>query len=336
MDSREWSRRGAIGGLSALLAVAGARAQPTGTAVPPPPAKAAGPESVLETAFDDARRVAVPVYLDGKGPYDFVIDTGSNRSVVSAEVAAVLNLPPAGSAEVHGIISAEPAPLVRVRRLRVSNVISSGLSLPVEPASRLGADGLLGIDMMKGRSVAIRFRDQTFHIAESGGIILGEASNSRLRSPSAPFVVPARYRSGQLLIVDAFAAGRPITAFLDSGSQVTVANGALLTAALAVEPDLAQRLIHSQLVSATGQTAAVEFGPLPGLRIGGRDVETSLVAYADLHVFELWDLKTTPSLLIGVDILRRFDEVAFDFGRKLISFWPSRTPIHPPPPPGPR
>ena len=329
-----WTRRGALAGLAALPTLRTARAQTGGVKVAVPAAPDV--DKVLETAFDQARRVEVPVYLDGRGPYLFVVDTGSNRTVVSAEVARTLHLPPAGTAEVHGILSAEPAPLVAVKRIRVSDVISSNLKAPVEPASKLGADGLLGIDMLTGRRIAIRFRDQTFQVSGSGGLSIGEQVNSRIRSPHAPFSVPARYKSGQLLIVDAVAANRPITAFLDSGSQVTVANLALRQAALAIDPTLESRLIHSALVSATGQRAEAEFGPLPGLRIGGRDVETSLVAYADLHVFELWDLETTPSILIGVDVLRRFDEVAFDFGEKLITFWPARTPIHPPPPPGPR
>lgn len=333
-----WTRRGTLGGLAALPALRFPRAQRASSASPPPgSAPPALPvDKVLETAFDQARRVEVPVTLDGRGPYYFVIDTGSNRTVVSEEVAKTLNLPPDGTVSVHGILSAELAPVVLVKRIRVSDVVSSNLQAPVEPASKLGADGLLGIDMLKGRSVAIRFRDQTFHIAGSGGISMGQQTTSRIHSPSAPFTVPARYRSGQLLIVDAFAAGKPITAFLDSGSQVTVANLALRQAALAVDHTLESRLIHSVLISATGQRATAEFGPLPDLRIGGRDVEAPLVAYADLHVFDLWDLRDTPALLMGVDTLRRFDEVAFDFGEKLITFWPSRTPIHPPPPPAPR
>jgi hypothetical protein len=94
---------------------------------------------------------------------------------------------------------------------------------------------------------------------------------------------------------------------------------------LQARPDVGQRLIHSALISATGQRAAADFGPLPGLRLGGMRIEAPLVAFADLHIFDLWELRTRPTLLIGVDTLRRFDRVAFDFTRKLITFWPLRT-----------
>jgi hypothetical protein len=53
-------------------------------------------------------------------------------------------------------------------------------------------------------------------------------------------------------------------------------------------------------------------------------IEAPLVAFADLHIFDLWDLQARPTVLIGVDTLRRLDRVAFDFGRKLITFWPLR------------
>ena len=301
-------------------------------AVPPAPAPAAPPApgsgdagAFLETAFDQARRVGVPVFVNGKGPFDFVVDTGSNVSVVSTEVADACGLPEAGQALVHGILSAEPATLVGVKRLRVGKVVTAGLRLPRVLRSRVGADGILGLDMLHSRRIVLNFQDQTFEISPSdAGVVLGMGVNSRLAAPGQPVTVPARFQDGQLVIIDAEAVGAPVTAFLDSGSQVTVGNRAVRTAALARRPDLAARLIHSELMSATGQRAPAEFGVLPGLRLGGLPIEAPLVAFADLHIFDLWDLQGRPTVLIGVDTLRRFDRVAFDFGRKLITFWPLR------------
>lgn len=297
--------------------------QPAQPAAPTP--AAADGNAFLETAFDQARRLAVPVFLNGRGPFEFVVDTGSNVSVVCTEVADVCRLPPAGSALVHGILSAEPAPLVAVSRLRVGSVVTAGLRLPRVLRSRVGADGILGLDMLRSRRIVLGFQAQTFEISPADlGAQLGVDRNSRLSAPNQPVIVPARFHAGQLVIIDAEAVGAGVTAFLDSGSQVTVANRAVKAAALARRPDLAGRLIHSELMSATGQRAPAEFGVLPGLRIGGLPIEAPLVAFADLHIFDLWDLQARPTVLIGVDTLRRFDRVAFDFGRKLITFWPLR------------
>jgi hypothetical protein len=269
--------------------------------------------------------MTVPVFLDGKGPFGFVVDTGANRSVVAAEIASFCRLPDAGTAPVHGIIGAEPAPLAKVGRLRVGQVLSSNLKLPVVPQSRLGAAGILGLDILRNRRVVLDFHAQSFEIAPSGvAPSIGHGGGSRLAALDQPVTVPARYRSGQLVILDAEAAGKGVTAFLDSGSQVTVANLALRDLAFAARPDLAARAIRSELISATGQRAQAEFARLPGLRLGGQALDSPLVAFADLHIFGLWDLLATPTILIGVDILRRFDKVAFDFARKQITFWPLR------------
>jgi hypothetical protein len=319
----------ALSALAAGLAVRRALAQPGAPSLPGPPAAPPDAGAYLETAFDQARRLTVPVRLNGRGPFAFVVDTGANRSVVAEDVAAQCGLPKAGVAPVHGIVSVEPAPLAKVSRLRVGEVVSAGMKLPIVPRERLGAEGILGLDAMRGRRMRLGFRDRSFEIeASSSGAGLTRGGGTRISSPYAPVTVPARYKSGQLVILDAEAADRPITAFLDSGSQVTVANLVLRDLVFAARPDLARKVVRSELVSATGQRITAEFAPLAGLRLGGQRLGDPLVAFADLHIFQLWDLSGQPTVLIGVDVLRRFDSVAFDFGRKTVTFWPLR-PVRP-------
>jgi hypothetical protein len=316
------SRRAALTTLAGGLAAARpvwAQAQPHAP-VPRPDNGA-----YLETAFDAAVRLTVGVRLNGQGPYAFVIDTGANRSVVAQEVALECRLPRDGSAPVHGIVSMQSAPLVKVGRLTVGDVISSSLSLPVLPQQEVGAQGILGLDAMHGRRIVLGFRDQTFQIAPSAtGAELSRGRDTRIPSHYAPVTVPCRYRSGQLVILDAEAGARGITAFLDSGSQVTVGNAALRDLVFDARPELAKKAVRSELISATGQRVTAEFAPLDGLRLGGARLGAPLAAFADLHIFDLWDLRSMPTVLIGVDVLRRFDQVAFDFGHKTVTFWPGR------------
>jgi hypothetical protein len=311
--------------IAGFLATSKASAAPEVT-VPPDPSEPPTVPTILETAFDQARRLAVPVFIDNKGPYEFVVDTGSNRSVISTEVADFLRLPEVGTAPVHGILGAQSAPLVKLDRMRTGAVSSSGLHVPKVARSRVGADGILGLDMLHSRRIVLDFHAQTFEISPSAqGPMLGDMDASRLHSSFAPVTVPARFQAGQLVIIDADAAGHDVTAFLDSGSQVTVANLALRDLALTSRPDLRARLIDSELISATGQKAEAQFGALPGLRLGGLRIEAPFVGFADLHIFDLWELRSRPTVLVGVDTLRRFQKVAFDFGRKLITFWPLRS-----------
>lgn len=43
-------------------------------------------------------------------------------------------------------------------------------------------------------------------------------------------------------------------------------------------------------------------------------------AFAPLHIFSLWGLNDRPAMLVGIDILRHFDEVSLDFGRREVTF----------------
>jgi hypothetical protein len=287
-----------------------------------PPKPDAGAQ--LETAFDEAKRMVVPVFINGRGPFGFVVDTGANRSVVATEVAAECGLSSAGQADVHGIAGVEPANMAAVRRLAVGEVVSSGLELPTVPRARLGADGLLGVDILRGRRMSLDFADNRFEIsASSPGPELGRASNSRIPSHVDPIHVAATYRFGQLVILDAQVGGVPVSAFLDSGSQVTVGNRALRDAVVRAVPDFGVRLAPVPLISATGQTAMGEFAPLPTLRLGGMAVNQVIGIFAELHIFELWKLADRPAILIGVDVLRHFRDVTLDFGRKQVVFTPA-------------
>ena len=126
----EWfSRRGMLCGLIAAPVAACASA-PERTmvqvnlqsATPPPPTgePPADADGDVRASFDAVRRMLVDVMIDGDGPYRFVVDTGANRSVLSKEVAAALQLSTTGQALVHGIAGVMPSPTVVVRALAVS------------------------------------------------------------------------------------------------------------------------------------------------------------------------------------------------------------------------
>jgi predicted aspartyl protease len=331
MSGDGWSRRGLAAALApaVLSACAAVGRRPlvsvnmldTGPAPPQPPPDAG---AQLETAFDQALRMTVPIYLNGKGPFGFVVDTGANRTVVATEVAEACGLPAAGQVEVHGIAGAEPASQVAVRRLAVGSVSSSGLVLPVLPRGRLGADGLLGVDILRGRQMLLDFVQNRFEIAASGqGVAIGQGTNSRIRSAQAPIQVAASYRYGQLVILDSQVANVAVSAFIDSGAQVTVGNRALRDAVVRTHPDFGVHLAPVPLISATGQTAMGEFAPLPTLRLGGMQINQVIGIFANLHIFDLWKLNDRPAILIGIDVLRHFHDVTLDFGRREVIFTPA-------------
>lgn len=327
---RAWSRRAAVSG---LLAVGGCAVQPEAMVnlvqAPPtePPATPPADGQLLETAFDATTRMTVPVRLDGQGPLEFVVDTGANVSVVAIEVAQRLQLPNIGQAYVHGIAGSLLTDLTRVGRLSVGRVSEAIPRMPMMPRGRIGADGLLGMDVLRGRRLIMDYEHRRLDIARSvrrpGGTPVFSLSGVR-RGGDPVFVVPARIRFGQLIIVDAEIADVRVIAFLDSGSQNTVGNGALKRAVASRNSGFAERLFKAPLISATGQTAIGEIASMPPLRLGGLLVGNMSIAFADLHIFDLWELNDRPALLVGADVLRQFNSVEIDYGGRLVTFRPPK------------
>jgi len=118
--------------------------------------------------------------------------------------------------------------------------------------------------------------------------------------------------------IHADVAGVRVVAFLDSGAQDTIGNMALRQLAIVRYPTIPWR--QTPILSVTGQTLPAELADLPALRIGGMHLPFWPVAFADLHVFEMWSLIDRPALLIGVDILTRFQTVCLDFVRDEVRF----------------
>jgi predicted aspartyl protease len=304
---------------------------------PPPSAEPSGDDgAALKTSFDAVRRMTVPTFIDKAGPYTFVVDTGANHSVMATELAGALSLPSGGRAAIHGIAGVDPAETVIVKRITVGGLSSKRMRMPLLPRHHLGAEGLLGVDVLERRRVTLDFRNNLFSIAPSNKEATANlrGSATRLPKPEADpslVVVPAKHRFGQLTIVDAEVDGVPVTAFLDSGAETTVGNLALRDAVLTRQPGLRSQILVVQLVSATGQMVGGELSKMPPLRLGGLRIGNLSCVFADLHTFRIWDLLSTPAILIGVDVMRHFDSIELDFGRSLVSFRtpPTATPLPP-------
>ncbi|MFN3523380.1 MAG: retroviral-like aspartic protease family protein [Phenylobacterium sp.] len=331
------TRRQAVTILGAALASpAGALAAPRKAGVAmdlqPPAPQDESDTAALASAADVAERMTAPVFINGQGPFDFVVDTGANRTVVARELALSLGLPLAGRAEIHGIAGVEPSETVNIGRLDIGRVASRRLRAPMLDRARLGADGLLGVDVMRNRRVAMDFAGNRLTIGKPDAepVTRRNVSDGRLRDNAAEeaaaanvVIVPARYRFGQLIIIDADMGGSPVTAFLDSGSQNTVGNLVLHQRLKATPFALTAQTTVVELISATGQRAQGELSSVPPLRMGGLTIGNLSAVFADLHIFRLWELSDRPAILIGIDVMRHFDAVELDFANRRVLF---RTP----------
>jgi predicted aspartyl protease len=279
-----------------------------------PPASVEGyqPPTDLKSILDIYKRMTGPVKVAGTGPYPFVVDTGANQSVVSAEIAAALGLKAGDPQPLNGVAGVQTTPTA-IATLQFGGRTARDVTLSVLPEAAIGGPGMLGLDQLDGARLTLDFARQQVTI-DDGPPLPGGGQAFHMR---------AKRRDGQLTLVDANLAGIPVTAFLDSGAQDTIGNMALRELAITRYP---LTPIHEvPIVSVTGQTIAAQFADLPSLRIGGVTLPSWPVAFADLHIFRMWDLTRAPAILIGVDVLSRFETVCLDFRHDEVGF---RLPAH--------
>jgi predicted aspartyl protease len=259
---------------------------------------------------DIGDRMTVAVSVGGRGPYRFLVDTGSERTVISRQLANRLQLEGGKAAILHSVIGVNDVNTVFIPHLQVSNNVISVVDAPALEASNIGADGMLGIDSLRSQRVMFDFKAQTMSITPS---------NKPLeRLDGKTIVVRARSRHGRLIFSEAKIDGQPLTVIIDTGSQVTIGN-------MALQRSLMKRRLWNvpnavTIESVTGEKLQAKVALLNQLEIGEVRVEDLAVAFADAHIFRQLDLTKKPALLLGMNAMRAFDRISIDFHSKKVRF----------------
>jgi len=305
------TRRAVAAGLTAgaLFGPSLVRAQPAAPSATPmaPPVDPLLDPSVVAASADFSDRMTVPVKLNGQGPFPFVIDTGSNRSVVSEILAQRLNLPTGETLQVHAATGVVDTPSVRIANLTVGNRWLRNFDAPVLQAANLGALGMLGIDAVANQRIVLDFRRRRM------SLIPAHQSND----DAGAVVVRARSKYGQLLLVDSSVEGIPLYVIIDTGGEMTIANSTLRTLLAKRRASYPQPV---KITSVTGVTVDADLSFLPKVRLGAMDMSNLQVAYSDMYVFRQFGLDTKPAMLLGMSTLRYFDRVSIDFPAREVRF----------------
>lgn len=269
-------------------------------------------DALVATGEDAALRLTVPVMVNGQGPFDFVIDTGADRTVISEELATRLGLPSAGRAKLHAMGGSGNVDIVEIAQISVSNRTATKVRAAALPARHVGADGLLGIDSLKGQRIEMDFDAKTMKLVPSS------APEAVVPKDGELIIVTARTKLGQLVMVDADAAGQKIHVVVDTGAQNTVGNAKLRRI-------LSKRVKGTvitpiDMIDVLGQRTAADYTIVDRVRIGGVAMGNTAVAFAEAHPFKLFGLSNKPSMLLGIETLKAFKRVSVDFSTRKIKF----------------
>jgi hypothetical protein len=78
------TRRILTAGLGLSFAGQAALARQATPALTPPPVQTPDPVLYLDASLDADDRLTIPVMINGQGPFQFIVDTGADRSVLSS------------------------------------------------------------------------------------------------------------------------------------------------------------------------------------------------------------------------------------------------------------
>lgn len=300
---------------AAALIPGTAAAQEPAQAVPPTP-----DQTELQLTRNLFTRLASRVDINNHGPFNFVIDTGSAWTAVSDRVAALLELPARDPLIVHGIAEAAITPSVAVDKIKLRGVSLHDLRCPVLPHDQLGADGLLGLDVLDRFRLSFDTERRVASLVRPGvEILMGGSAviGSRLHRTG---IRSMRGRFGQLIMRGMRVSGEAAAAFVDSGAQYSIGNHALRRAITLNRSGGLSRTRSTPVFGVTGQSLQAELARVSDLRLGPHRLGPTTLLFADLHCFEALELSDRPTLLIGADLLGRFRRVTLDFSRNTVMF----------------
>lgn len=256
-------------------------------------------------------RVTIPISIDGKGPWNFIIDTGSQRTVIARELAQKLALPPRANVIIISMTGRAEVSTVALPPLDFGGNRIDDIEAPVLEGDHLGAQGLLGLDSLHAKRVTLNFRTGRMEIA---------SSNVRRRLSADPdtIVVEARRKRGQLILLDSQVNGMRVNIMLDTGTNFSIGNLALRDRLMAKKR--APAMLEATLTSVTGGALTGQVGRIRSVRMGRVNLTQVPVLFADASPFAELGMRDKPALLLGISALRIFDRVAIDFGQGKVDF----------------
>ena len=261
---------------------------------------------IVAIGTDRHDRMTVPVRIGTSGPYNFLIDTGAQNTVLSKALAAQLSLVSTRKARLVGIAGTEIVDTVDIDEIGLGRRSYYSLLAPLLDQAHIGADGIVGLDTLQGQRVMLDFKRRLITIDDAKNL-----GGNR----GFDIIVTARRRSGQLIMADAVIDGVATDVVIDTGAETSIGNPALQRA-------MARRRGQgtSMLTSVTGQQIEAQMGIGRKLVVGNMTINNLLIAYADAPAFGALDLDKRPALLLGMRDLRTFDRVAIDFATRKVLF----------------
>jgi predicted aspartyl protease len=273
---------------------------------------ASDPALIQQFEIDNSDRMTVQVQVNGSEAVPFIVDTGSERTVIANDLAKKLALESGPKLTLATISGQSQVNSFFIERLTTATVNLEGLEAPGLERANLGAYGLLGIDSLEDSRVLLDFKQQKMDVLPS------PRGRGKTKIENGMIIVSAKKRAGRMIISTANINGTRIEIILDTGAQSSMANNALKAKLRPRQLRIAH--IPVTMRSVTGGMLSGEYNQIKQIEIGGLTISDLPITFADNYAFKALGLEDKPAILLGMDALKLFDRVMIDFGNRRVGF----------------
>ena len=272
-------------------------------------------------------RVSTDVFVNGEGPFSFLLDTASSRTMLFDHLRQQLKLEPSapGRLKVYAMNNIGSAMPVKPRELRLADRRITGLTLGVlpddvhPPEGVAGADGILGMDALSDYFLMVDH----------------DALRLKLMNPTAPDTdIYRQWPSAELTPYQAKDIDvtlwwlraefgkQSVTALLDMGSGITMLNWNAAERLGIRRVDFENQPIPQNLRDALGTLEPVVTVKGLTITMAGRTFPAQTVIIANAAVFRYFGLDKKAAAIIGPAMLR-YNSLAIDFNKRRIYIGPT-------------
>ncbi len=254
----------------------------------------------------------VKVLINGKGPFEFIFDTGAGGTGLNKRLISSLGLERLGATEARGVGGADSAEVFRIDSLTIGDLQISNLSGfavdfgSIEAAGTKKIDGVVGYDLLSRYVSRVDYESHTLTLYRR------DLTPRDYWGDRCPATIDFRVPYVDAVINDSIS-GR---FRLDTGSGSTIDfNSPFVQAHKLVSGDSAN---YTPVTSVgIGGGAAGKLGVLPSLQLCGNRIDSLFVSYSSSAEGIFAGPNTAGN--IGAAVLKRF-AVTFDYGREAAYF----------------
>jgi predicted aspartyl protease len=258
-------------------------------------------------------RMVTDVFINGQGPFTFLIDTASSRSLIFEHVRAQLGLAPSQTDHlvVYGINDVTQAVPVRPDTLSIAGEAIHGLTLGVLPdQASAGPDGVLGVDVLARYFVVLDRAAMTIRLLPPGE----ESAGPFKDWPQAQLTArPLKSLSIRFWYLKTSFNDHDFSSLFDLGASFTLINWSAAEVLGVHKRDyLAKAVPPDDLQDVLGKTSPAVRVDGVTVRLPGKRWDNHLVVASDAPIFAYLNANQRPAAIVGFNLLGN-DSLAIDF-----------------------